>query len=67
MNVFFFFFGNMDQRGQDVRERRGRPRAVVSDEIRTTIIIVVNHGLSLREAGLRVQPTDASILSIFQQ
>ncbi|KAK2822229.1 hypothetical protein Q5P01_022294 [Channa striata] len=60
----------MDQRGQVdakrlmVRERRrkggrrggrGRTRAVVSDEIRATIIDpMVNHGLSLREAGLRV-------------
>ncbi len=36
---------------------RGRPRAVVSDEIRATIIDrVVNHGLSLREDALRVQP-----------
>lgn len=54
-------------------QRRGRPRAVVSDEIRATIIDhVVNHGLSLREAGLRVQPnlqrsTVASIVQIFQQ
>lgn len=54
-------------------QRRGRPRAVVSDEIRATIIDhVVNHGLSLREAGLRVQPnlqrsTVASIVRIFRQ
>ncbi|XP_025766849.1 uncharacterized protein LOC112848074 [Oreochromis niloticus] len=54
----------------------GIPRAartVVSDEIRATIIDhVINHGLSLREAGERVQPnlrrsTVASIIRIFQQ
>ncbi len=79
-------FGNMDQRRQvggerrvverarvRGRQRRGRPRAVISDEIRATIIDhVVNHGLSLREAGLRVQQnlhcsTVASIVRIFQQ
>ncbi len=48
-------------------------RTVVSDEIRATIIDhVINHGLSLREAGERVQPnlrrsTVASIIRIFQQ
>lgn len=79
-------FGKMDQERQVGGERRvawrgrmrggqrrGRPRAVVSDEIRATIIDhVVNHGLSLREAGLRVQPnlqrsTVASIVRIFRQ
>ncbi|XP_032363963.1 uncharacterized protein LOC116677839, partial [Etheostoma spectabile] len=54
----------------------GIPRAartVVSDEIRATIVDhVINHGLSLREAGERVQPnlrrsTVASIIRIFQQ
>ncbi len=63
-------FGNMDQRKQVGgerrvverarvcgRQRRGRPRAVISDEIKATIIDhVVNHGLFLREADLRVQP-----------
>ncbi|XP_060726101.1 uncharacterized protein LOC132845820 isoform X2 [Tachysurus vachellii] len=48
-------------------------RTVVSDEIRATIIdYVINHSLSLREAGERVQPnlrrsTVASIIHIFQQ
>ena len=48
-------------------------RAQVSDEIRATVIDhVINHGLSLREAGQRVQPilnrnTVASIVRIFQQ
>lgn len=32
---------------------RARPRVVVSDEIRATII---DHGISLREAGFRMQP-----------
>nr|XP_014262847.2 uncharacterized protein LOC106674584 [Maylandia zebra] len=54
----------------------GIPRAartVVSDEIRATIIDhVINHGLSLREAGERVQPnlrrsTVASVIRTFQQ
>ena len=50
-----------------------RVRAVVTDDIRATIIDhVINHGLSLREAGERVQPnlrrsTVASIIRIFQQ
>jgi uncharacterized protein with von Willebrand factor type A (vWA) domain len=53
-------------------QRRGRPRAVVSDEIKATIIDhVVNHVLSLREAGLRVYPNlqrsiVASIVQIFR-
>ncbi|KAI2659957.1 Serine/threonine-protein kinase Aurora-1 [Labeo rohita] len=55
------------------RRVRGRSRAVVSDEIRATVIDhVINHGLSMREAGLRVQPnlqhpTVASIVGVFQQ
>ena len=79
-------FGNMDQ-GRPVGgerrvagrrrmrggQRRGTPRAVVSDEIKASVIdYVVNHDLSLREAGLRVQTnlqrsTVASIVQIFQQ
>ncbi|XP_038137819.1 uncharacterized protein LOC119781423 [Cyprinodon tularosa] len=65
-------------RGRGIRMRggrriRGRPRAVVSDEIRATVIDhVVNHGLSMREAGQRVQPnlqrsTVASIVRVFRQ
>ncbi len=63
--------------GRGVRMRGGgiqrAARTVVSDEIRATIIDhVINHGLSLREAGERVQPnlrrsTVASIIRIFQQ
>ena len=47
--------------------------AHVSDEIRATVIDhVINHGLSLREAGQRVQPvlnrnTVSSIVRIFRQ
>ncbi|XP_026011181.1 uncharacterized protein LOC113014096 isoform X1 [Astatotilapia calliptera] len=67
------------RRGQGIGVRMrggGIPRAartVVSDEIRATIIDhVINHGLSLREAGERVQPnlrrsTVASIIRTFQQ
>ena len=58
-------------RGRMRGERQRRQRAVISDEIRATLIDhVVNHGLSLREAGLRVQPnlqksTVASVMRIF--
>ena len=51
---------------------RGRVRIRCSNEIRATIIDhVVNHGLSMREAGLRVQPnlsrhTVASIVRTFR-
>ncbi len=39
------------------RGGRGRPRTVISDEIRATLVDhVVNHGLTMREAGQRVQP-----------
>lgn len=63
--------------GQGVRGgRRGRMRVGytrVSNEIRATLIDhVINHGLSLREAGQRVQPninrsTVASIIRTFQR
>lgn len=37
--------------------RRGRQRVEISDEIRATVIDhVLVHGLTMREAGLRVQP-----------
>lgn len=65
-------------RGRGIRMRggrriRGRSRAVVSDEIRATVIDhVVNHGHSMREAGQRVQPnlqrsTVASSVRVFRQ
>lgn len=60
-------------RGVRVRGRGIAGRAQVTDEIRATVIDhVVNHGLSLREAGQRVQPvlnrnTVASIVRVFQQ
>ena len=53
-----------DQRGRGVRVRvrgggrvRVRRRAVISDEIRATVVDhEVNHGLTMQEAGQRVQP-----------
>ncbi|XP_042604335.1 uncharacterized protein LOC122141313 [Cyprinus carpio] len=69
--------GQRGRGGQVVRGgRRGRMRVGytrVSNEIRATLIDhVINHGLSLREAGQRVQPninrsTVASIIRIFQR
>lgn len=69
--------GEARARGQGVRVRggrggRGRGRTVVSDEIRATLVDhVLNHGLSMREAGQRVQPnlsryTVASIIRTFR-
>lgn len=63
------YFGHMDQGREAGRERRvagrvkmcrgqrkGRPGAVGSDEIRDIIIDhAEKHGFSFREAGLRVQ------------
>ncbi len=49
-------------RGRVQRQNRGRGRKVrghrrISDEIRATIVdYVVNHGLTMAEAGQRVQP-----------
>lgn len=34
-------------------QRRARPRIVISDQIRATVI---DHGMTMREAGQRVQP-----------
>lgn len=51
---------------------QGRMRAIISDEIRATLVDhVVNHGLTMREAGQRVQPnlsryTVASIIRTFR-
>ncbi|XP_034082074.1 FMRFamide-related neuropeptides-like [Gymnodraco acuticeps] len=64
-------------RGRAVRMRGGRVergpmRTVVSDNTRATIVDhVINHGMSLSEAGQRVQPnirrsTVASIIRIFR-
>lgn len=45
--------GGRQERGR----RRGRQRVEISDEIRATVIDhVLVHGLTMREAGLRVQP-----------
>ena len=52
--------GQGGQGGQDGRGGQGgqrRQRTVISDEIRATVIDhVLVHGMSMREAGQRVQP-----------
>ncbi len=59
-------------RGRD-RGGGGRTRAIISNEIRATIIHhVLVHGMSMREAGLRVQPnisrfSVASIVRTFRE
>ena len=59
-------------RARQAPARGGGPGVRSSNEIRATIIDhVVNHGLSMREAGLRVQPnlsrhTVASIVRTFR-
>ncbi|KAI4886747.1 hypothetical protein NFI96_004620 [Prochilodus magdalenae] len=71
---------NIGNSGRGVRVRgggwrgrgRGRPRTVTSDEIQATLVDhVVNHGLTMRESGQRVQPnlsryTVASIIRTFR-
>lgn len=52
--------------------RRGRQRVEISDEIRATVIDhVLVHGLTMREAGLRVQPNlsrfSVSTVRIFRE
>ena len=38
-------------------QRRARPRIVITDQIRATVIDhVLVHGMTMREAGQRVQP-----------
>ena len=72
--------GRGDQRGRGVRVRvrgggrvRVRRRAVISDEIQATVVDhVVNHGLTMQEAGHRVQPnigrfSVASIIRTFRR
>lgn len=64
--------GEARARGEGVRGGQGRGRTAVSDEIRATLVDhVLNHGLSMREAGQRVQPnlsryTVASIIRTFR-
>lgn len=59
-------------RGQN-RARRGQPHRHVPDEIRATLVDhVINHGLTMAEAGRRVQPnvgrtTVSSIIQTFRQ
>ncbi len=54
-------------------DRGGRTRATISNEIRATIIHhVLVHGMSMRKAGLRVQPnisrfSVASIVRTFRE
>ena len=73
--------GRGDQRGRGVKVRvrggggrvRVRRRAVISDEIQATVVDhVVNHGLTMHEAGHRVQPnigrfSVASIIRTFRR
>src|SRR4029434_1347998 len=73
-----------DQKGRGVRVRggggggrgrreRSRRRAIISDEIRATVVNhMVNHRLTMQEAGQRVQPnisrfSVASILWTFRR
>lgn len=69
--------GQIQRRRVGVGGRRGRGqrregRRAISDEIRATLVDhVINHGLTMREAGLRVQPnlsrfTVASIIRTFR-
>lgn len=67
--------GRGQQRGQIRGRGRGQRREgrrAISDEIRATLVDhVINHGLTMREAGLRVQPnlsrfTVASIIRTFR-
>ncbi|KAF0030326.1 hypothetical protein F2P81_017057 [Scophthalmus maximus] len=59
-------------RGRGPGQRRGPVRRCVSDDIRATLMDhVINHGLSMREAGQRVHPnpsryTVASIIRTFR-
>lgn len=44
-------------RGRRGRGQRRQGRRAISDEIRATLVDhVINHGLTMREAGLRIQP-----------
>lgn len=62
--------GRPEAGGERAQKRRG-PN--LSNEIRATLVDhVVNHGLTLKEAGLRVQPnlsryTVASVIRTFRQ
>jgi hypothetical protein len=64
--------GKARARGEGVRVSGGRGRTVVSGEIRATFVDhVLNHGLTMREAGQRVQPnlshyTVASVIRTFR-
>ncbi|XP_032886793.1 uncharacterized protein LOC116979291 [Amblyraja radiata] len=59
-------------RGRGGRGRRGHARTIISDDIRATLVDhVINHGLTMREAGQRVHPnlsrcTVSSIIRTFR-
>jgi len=63
--------GGGRRRGRGQRQRR-EGRRTISNEIRATLVHhVISHGLTMREAGLRVQPnlsrfTVASIIQAFR-
>ncbi|KAL3970543.1 lutropin subunit beta [Sarotherodon galilaeus] len=68
-------YKNMDggrARGRGGRDRRGHARTHISDDIRATLVDhVINHGLTMREAGQRVHPhlsrfTVASVIRTFR-
>ena len=49
--------GRGGQRHRGGRGGRGRARNIISDDIRATLVDhVINHGLTMREAGQRVHP-----------
>jgi len=60
-------------RGRNNRGRGGNRRVRISDEIRATLVDhVINHGLTMEEAGRRVQPnvnrsTVSSIVQTFRR
>ncbi len=66
-------YGGRVQRQNRGRGRRGQGQRRISDEIRATIVDhVVNHGLTMAEAGRRVQPnigrlTVSSIIQTFRR
>ena len=64
--------GRGGQRHRGGRGGRGRARNIISDDIRATLVDhVINHGLTMREAGQRVHPypsrfTVSSIIRTFR-
>jgi len=64
--------GRGGQRKRGGRGQRGHARTIISDDIRATLVDhVINHGLTMREAGQRVHPnlsrfTVSSIIRTFR-